>query len=175
MGNSIVASSSSTSIDCIYSHCKLDKYDGNALVSTTTERNGVHIGPQWNAESLRGAKWNGEVGSLYHGKIYRTIHLSKKIHDGVSINELLSDKERIEYIRSYLTPLSAAMRQGANIRGYFMWSLMDNFEWAFGYTQRFGLYYVDFKTQDRIPILSANWYNKFLNIPTMLLKPGIDM
>jgi beta-glucosidase len=48
------------------------------------------------------------------------------------------------------------------VRGYFVWSLMDNFEWAFGFTVRFGMYHVDFQTQKRTPKLSAKWYQNFL-------------
>lgn len=55
-----------------------------------------------------------------------------------------------------------AYRKGANVRGYFVWSLIDNFEWGFGYTVRFGLYHVDFETQKRIPKTSAKWYRGFL-------------
>jgi beta-glucosidase len=54
------------------------------------------------------------------------------------------------------------LRKGADVRGYFVWSLIDNFEWTLGYTERFGLYHVDFKTQKRTPKLSAQWYRKFL-------------
>ncbi|RWV99538.1 hypothetical protein BHE74_00010935, partial [Ensete ventricosum] len=53
--------------------------------------------------------------------------------------------------------------QGADVRGYFSWSLLDNFEWALGYTVRFGLFHVDYKTQSRTPKLSAKWYKKFLS------------
>lgn len=53
-------------------------------------------------------------------------------------------------------------RKGANVGGYFMWSLIDNFEWVFGYTIKFGLYHVDFDTQERIPKMSAKWYRDFL-------------
>lgn len=53
-------------------------------------------------------------------------------------------------------------RKGADVRGYFVWSLIDNFEWAFGYTVRFGLHHVDYKTQERIPRQSAMWYRAFL-------------
>jgi beta-glucosidase len=55
-----------------------------------------------------------------------------------------------------------AYRGGAKVRGYFVWSLMDNFEWCFGFTVRFGLYHVDFVTQQRAPKKSAKWYRDFL-------------
>ncbi|PON45673.1 Glycoside hydrolase [Trema orientale] len=53
-------------------------------------------------------------------------------------------------------------RKGANVRGYFIWSLMDNFEWADGYDTRFGLFYVDRSTLERTPKLSARWFTSFL-------------
>ena len=60
------------------------------------------------------------------------------------------DADRTRYFASHLAALDRAMRMGADVRGYFAWSLMDNFEWAHGYSKRFGLYYVDYSTQDRI-------------------------
>lgn len=59
-------------------------------------------------------------------------------------------------------------RNGANVRGYFVWTLLDNFEWTFGYTMRFGLYHVDFDTQERTPRMSARWYQGFLAGDTSL-------
>ena len=53
-------------------------------------------------------------------------------------------------------------RNGANVRGYFVWTLLDNFEWTFGYSVRFGMYHVDFDTQERTPRMSARWYRSFL-------------
>jgi beta-glucosidase len=72
----------------------------------------------------------------------------------------INDTRRIEYHRQYLQALSRAMAEGADVRGYHAWSLLDNFEWAEGFSQRFGLTYVDFKTQQRTIKNSGRWYAK---------------
>ena len=58
--------------------------------------------------------------------------------------------------------------EGYPLKGYFLWSLMDNFEWADGYTKRFGIHYVDFTTQQRIPKLSAAWYREVIKRNTVV-------
>lgn len=68
------------------------------------------------------------------------------------------DPERIAYLRSHLTAVHKALADGVNVRGYFVWSLLDNFEWAFGYGKRFGIVHVDFASQRRTPKDSAWWY-----------------
>lgn len=68
------------------------------------------------------------------------------------------DERRITFLRGYLAAMGRAMKDGADIRGYHCWSLLDNFEWAEGYTQRFGLTYVDFRTQKRTIKDSGKWY-----------------
>jgi beta-glucosidase len=68
------------------------------------------------------------------------------------------DTDRVMYLRSYLSQLQRATAEGIPVRGYFLWSLMDNFEWADGYSNRFGLHYVDYETQKRTPKLSASFY-----------------
>jgi beta-glucosidase len=74
----------------------------------------------------------------------------------------VADTQRIEYVRTHLETMKAAMDQGVDVRGYFLWSLMDNFEWNSGYAKRFGIVYVDYATQERIPKASALWYRDFL-------------
>ncbi|KAL3820960.1 hypothetical protein ACJIZ3_006865 [Penstemon smallii] len=73
------------------------------------------------------------------------------------------DVKRINYHKSYLAYLAQAIRNGADVRGYFIWSLMDNFEWTSGYKTKFGLYHIDPQTLNRIPKLSASWYRDFLS------------
>ncbi|NUO64842.1 MAG: beta-glucosidase [Gemmatimonadaceae bacterium] len=70
------------------------------------------------------------------------------------------DTDRVMYLRNYLTQLQRATADGVPVKGYFCWSLMDNFEWADGYTNRFGLHYVDYQTQTRTPKLSADFYRE---------------
>lgn len=72
------------------------------------------------------------------------------------------DIDRIMFLRNYLTHLHRATSEGVPVRGYFVWSLMDNFEWSDGYEKRFGLYHVDFKTQRRMPKLSASFYREVI-------------
>ena len=68
------------------------------------------------------------------------------------------DDARIEYLRTHLEQAARAIGDGVDLRGYYAWSFLDNFEWAEGYSKRFGLVYVDYATQARIPKLSAHWY-----------------
>ncbi len=70
----------------------------------------------------------------------------------------VEDYERVSYLQSHLTALHEAIADGVNLRGYFGWSLLDNFEWAEGYAKRFGLVYVDFATQQRIMKLSGEFF-----------------
>lgn len=74
----------------------------------------------------------------------------------------IEDTERVMYLRNHLTHLRRAAAEGFPVKGYFLWSLMDNFEWADGYSKRFGIHYVDFKTERRIPKLSAEWYREVI-------------
>lgn len=75
-------------------------------------------------------------------------------------NGKVRDPERIEYLKQYLSELNRAIEDGANVKGYFQWTFMDNFEWAFGLTKRFGAVYVDYETQERIVKDSGRWYSR---------------
>ncbi|XP_010936326.1 beta-glucosidase 6 isoform X1 [Elaeis guineensis] len=82
----------------------------------------------------------------------------------ISIKDALKDDKRIKYHHDYLSNLSAAIRKdGCDVRGYFVWSLLDNWEWAAGYTSRFGLYFVDYKDNlKRYPKNSVQWFQNLL-------------
>ncbi|HKS92026.1 MAG TPA: family 1 glycosylhydrolase, partial [Tepidiformaceae bacterium] len=78
------------------------------------------------------------------------------------------DPARIDFLDSYLRAVHAAIQEGADVRGFFQWSLMDNFEWAFGFSKRFGMVYTDFATQARIPKRSAAFYSD------VIARNGVD-
>lgn len=82
--------------------------------------------------------------------------------DWVSLDGSVRDPQRIDYTARHLIQLHRAIADGVVVRGYFHWSLMDNFEWAEGFDQRFGLVYVDFETQERVPKQSAAWYTEVI-------------
>lgn len=82
--------------------------------------------------------------------------------DWVSMDGKVHDPQRIDFTRRYLLELRNAIRAGADIRGYFHWSILDNFEWSQGYKERFGLVHVDYTTQKRTPKDSAYWYSKVI-------------
>lgn len=80
----------------------------------------------------------------------------------VVVDGKVDDQPRIEYVRTHLSALKAAIDAGVDVRGFFYWSLMDNFEWSSGYAKRFGLVHVDYQTQVRTPKESAHWYRRFI-------------
>ena len=74
----------------------------------------------------------------------------------------VDDERRLEYLRAHIDAVERARAAGVDVRGYYVWSLLDNFEWEWGYDQRFGIVYVDYPTQRRIPKRSALWYSDLI-------------
>lgn len=89
-------------------------------------------------------------------------------HDGE-----VHDLERTAYIRDHLGAVRRAIADGVPVKGYFIWSLLDNFEWGYGYSQRFGLVYVDYPTLQRIPKGSFYWYRDFISSQRTLPSPSV--
>lgn len=83
-------------------------------------------------------------------------------HADVVVDGTVADAPRIDYLRTHLQALREAMDAGVDVRGFFYWSLMDNFEWDSGYAKRFGLFHVDYRTQARTPKDSAHWYRALI-------------
>ena len=84
----------------------------------------------------------------------------------------VNDFERVAYLHGHLEAAWRAIQDGVNLAGYFHWSLMDNFEWAWGYQRRFGLYFVDFGTQRRLPKRSAAFYAEVARTGTLAPRDG---
>lgn len=82
--------------------------------------------------------------------------------DDQVVDGKVDDPKRIDYLNGYLTEVKRAMGEGANVGGYFIWTLMDNFEWATGFSKRFGLVHVDHDSQQRILKSSAKWYRDLI-------------
>jgi beta-glucosidase len=117
------------------------------------------------------AKWPVTPESLYWAPVF----LSERYHmplyitenglsctDVVSLDGKVHDPQRIDFLHRYLRCLRKAADDGVDIRGYFQWCLTDNFEWAKGYTDRFGFVYCNFKTQERIVKDSGYWYKDMI-------------
>ncbi|WP_082661894.1 GH1 family beta-glucosidase [Terracidiphilus gabretensis] len=112
----------------------------------------LNIGP----ESIYWAVRN--VCELWHPPAMYITENGCSSDDVLTPEGQVGDVDRVMYLRNYVTQLHRAAAEGYPIKGYFLWSLLDNFEWADGYSKRFGIHYVDYKTLKRYPKLSAEWY-----------------
>lgn len=81
----------------------------------------------------------------------------------IVINGEIDDQDRIQYLESHFQAALRFIREGGNLQGYYVWSFLDNFEWAYGYAKRFGLVHVDYETQKRTPKNSAKWYKDLIS------------
>nr|XP_048321902.1 beta-glucosidase 18-like isoform X1 [Ziziphus jujuba var. spinosa] len=163
--------------DCIYSACSAgDDRPIGGFLSTFTERDGIPIGEPTGMKMLfvvpRGMKKMVDyLKERYDNMpIFVTENgYSSKTEQNERVENLLQDEDRIKFHKAYLAALAGAIRDGADVRGYFIWSLADNFEWRFGYSMRFGLYHIDRITNSlqRTPKLSAAWFTSFLTNTTI--------
>ncbi len=94
--------------------------------------------------------------------------------DWKSLDGKVHDPQRIDFLNRYLIELKKAIDDGVDVRGYFAWSFMDNFEWAEGYKQRFGLVHIDYDTLERTVKDSGYWYKKVIETNGGSLGEWID-
>ena len=130
-----------------------DADDGMRIVPTDAEKTamGWEVYPQGMYEVLTRVQRDYAPPAVYvteNGAAYEDRLEDGRVHDAA----------RISYLRRHFVAAHRALQEGVPLRGYFVWSLLDNFEWAFGYTRRFGIVYVDFDTQERIWKDSAYFY-----------------
>jgi len=99
-----------------------------------------------------------DVHARYDGPVLEVTENGCAYADGPDARGVVDDRRRVDYLRDHLAAVAAAREGGARVRGYHVWSLLDNFEWTHGYAMRFGLVHVDFATGRRTPKQSAKWY-----------------
>lgn len=105
------------------------------------------------------------ISKQYHNSpIFVTENgMDEENDESISLDKALDDEMRVRYYQGYLAAVAQSIRDGTDVRGYFAWSLLDNFEWGQGYTKRFGIVYVDYKNGlSRHPKSSAKWFSQFL-------------
>ena len=117
----------------------------------------LYVGPEVMYWAIR------NVSEIWKPKVLYITENGCSADDVVRADGQIEDTDRVMYLRNHLTHLQRAAAEGYPIKGYFLWSLLDNFEWADGYSKRFGLHYVDYKTQTRTPKLSAAWYREVIS------------
>ena len=138
-----------------------DEPDGFTIVPRPASY--PHASSDWLYFNPQALYWTPKLVSEIWGvkKIYIT-------ENGYSSDDVLTpdgavlDSDRVLYLRNYLTQLQRGVAEGIPVRGYFLWSILDNYEWASGFSKRFGITYVDFQTEKRTPKLSYHFYQEVI-------------
>ncbi|KAK3211286.1 hypothetical protein Dsin_015992 [Dipteronia sinensis] len=146
-------------------------YSTDSLANQTSDRKGILIGPPAASSWLHVYPRGLRDLLIYVKENYNnpTIYITENGVDELNnstlpLEEALKDPVRIDYYHRHLSFLHKTIKEGVNVKGYFAWSLLDNFEWASGYTVRFGINFVDYEDGfKRYPKQSAIWFKNFLN------------
>jgi beta-glucosidase len=118
-----------------------------------------HMASDWLFVGPEGLYWGPKlIDELWHPKAIYITENGCSSDDHLTADGRVLDTDRVMFLRNYISQLQRVVSEGAPVKGYFLWSLLDNYEWADGYEKRFGIVYVDFKTQKRTPKLSAEFY-----------------
>ncbi|KAK7387785.1 hypothetical protein VNO78_22577 [Psophocarpus tetragonolobus] len=157
--------------DCMYSPCKpgpgISRTEGSYKKSG--EKNGVPIGEPTPFSWFNIYPAGMEKAVTYVRDRYKNTPIfitengyPEEVDPNFTSEERLNDFKRIKYTVDHIEALLAAIRKGADVKGYFAWTLLDSFEWIYGYTISYGFHHVDYATMKRTPRLSAHWYKQFL-------------
>ncbi len=134
-------------------------------------KNGPEGVPRYAGYPRTALKWPVTPGVMDYGLLYLQeryalpLYVSENgqsCNDRIFLDGKVHDPDRIDFLHRYLTALEAGIARGSNVKGYFHWSLTDNYEWASGYEDHFGLIYVDYRTMRRIPKDSYAWYRQVI-------------
>jgi beta-glucosidase len=123
---------------------------------------GPYTAMGWNIDPSGMTELLTSVGRTYPNTPLMVTENGAAFADEVSADGAVHDPERIDYLNRHIAAVGEAIGAGIDVRGYFAWSLIDNFEWSYGYDRRFGLIYVDYPTQKRIWKDSATWYRDLI-------------
>ncbi|XP_047164203.1 beta-glucosidase 46-like isoform X2 [Vigna umbellata] len=159
--------------DCMYSACKtgMGSSRTEGLYLKSGVKNGVPIGEPTKFSWFNIYPNGMEKAVTYVKDRYNNTPMfitengyahAQEDDPNLTLEEDLNDSKRIKYMVDHIKAMVAAIRKGADVRGYLAWTLLDSFEWIYGYTVRYGLHHVDFATLKRTPRLSATWYKQFL-------------
>ncbi|KAI9093336.1 hypothetical protein K1719_027350 [Acacia pycnantha] len=168
--------------DCSSSACSPAGYHAiRGFLETTGFRDGIPIGDFTGMPRFFVVPRGMEKIVDYIKTRYRNMPLfitengySAPPKQDAALHDFLQDFDRVRFHNAYLAALLRAIVKGADVRGYFIWSLMDNLEWIDGYGTRFGLYYVDRQTLERIPKFSVKWFSSFLNFSSLTLENDLS-
>jgi beta-glucosidase len=119
---------------------------------------GPHTDMGWRIEPRSFTELLTRLGEEYPGQPLMITENGAAFPDVPDADGVVRDTDRIAYLEGHLGAVRDAISAGVEIRGYFVWSLIDNFEWAWGYSKKFGIVHVDRATLERTPKLSAHWY-----------------
>lgn len=149
-----------------YSSNKVEHSSGGGLLKNINSRYSVSLFGQtqvgWGIYPEGLTKLLLDIKNKYGSPIIYITENGMADNDQPDANGFVKDRGRIVYLREHLLAVNDAMQQGADVRGYYIWSFMDNFEWSSGYWPRFGIVRVDYDTQRRIPKQSYHWYSEII-------------
>jgi beta-glucosidase len=137
--------------------------DGSGYVQMKLPASYPHMKSPWLGFAPQALYWAPRMlQKLWNVKEIYITENGTSADDKLEADGRIDDLDRVMFLREYLGQLRRATSEGVPVRGYFVWSLLDNFEWVDGYATRFGLHYVDYKTLKRTPKLSASFYKKVI-------------
>lgn len=153
------------------------KYDPASFLGQATQVHpvGSEYSQMWEIYPSGLSELLEQVWDHYHPASVIVTENGIPVPDGVDFDGKVRDYRRIQYLRDHILQVYQAISAGVPVHGYFVWSLLDNFEWAYGYQMRFGLVYVDFETKNRIIKESGRWFAQVIQdngLDDRLALPG---
>jgi len=136
--------------------------DGSVLEFAEVDQDAEHTAMGWPVVPSALTELLVRLDRDYGGVPFLITENGAAFHDRLDGGDVVEDEPRVAYLAGHIEAVQRAREQGVDVRGYYVWSLLDNFEWEYGYGQRFGIVFVDFETQRRIPKRSALWYRDLI-------------